>query len=450
MTSAEFSYLASIGYAGSVSDKRNAYYNDMILYGADRSIVPSGDKVVAVSTSGSDAASARFLGLPFLTVDAAALTLVGTNGGKLKVGKGTFNFSGITTRTGRSIEGMGRNATVLNYTGVGTAIGSETPNTRTYGIFIAHMTVQTSTGAVGLDLASVSSSGIHEVTFNGFSDAGVRYRSPINGGCVYNNAYGVTVVGAGSGSSSIGFDAAASGSNTNGHYGCGSRSNQIGVRITDANHFNWFGGAIESNNHGTVIESTTIALADNATFDGVRFENNVTSNWKIGETTGLNVRNTWLVHLSIVTSPGGDVELGDRIHRHTSQGIAESSAAPASSSGTYRFERTVSGGSELPNFVVADTVSSNGTPVTLQVNTERTAGYFFRGTRAGTNYFDIDASGNIRQSQGSYIEMKERATDPAAPAADMARLYARDNGSGKTQLCVRFPTGAIQVIATEP
>ncbi len=30
MTSAEFSYLASIGYAGSVSDKRNAYYNDLI------------------------------------------------------------------------------------------------------------------------------------------------------------------------------------------------------------------------------------------------------------------------------------------------------------------------------------------------------------------------------------------------------------------------------------
>lgn len=30
MTSAEFSYLASIGYAGSVSDKRNAYFNDLI------------------------------------------------------------------------------------------------------------------------------------------------------------------------------------------------------------------------------------------------------------------------------------------------------------------------------------------------------------------------------------------------------------------------------------
>ncbi len=43
----------------------------------------------------------------------------------------------------------------------------------------------------------------------------------------------------------------------------------------------------------------------------------------------------------------------------------------------------------------------------------------------------------------------ERA-DPAATAANQAVVYARDNGSGKTQLCVRFNTGAVQVLATEP
>lgn len=49
----------------------------------------------------------------------------------------------------------------------------------------------------------------------------------------------------------------------------------------------------------------------------------------------------------------------------------------------------------------------------------------------------------------SAFEFPEIA-DPAAPAANKARLYTRDNGSGKTQLCVRFPTGAVQVLATEP
>ncbi|MEX0626924.1 MAG: hypothetical protein WD402_10285 [Chloroflexota bacterium] len=39
---------------------------------------------------------------------------------------------------------------------------------------------------------------------------------------------------------------------------------------------------------------------------------------------------------------------------------------------------------------------------------------------------------------------------PVAPLANRARLFARDNGAGKTQLCVRFNTGAVQVIATQP
>jgi hypothetical protein len=49
-----------------------------------------------------------------------------------------------------------------------------------------------------------------------------------------------------------------------------------------------------------------------------------------------------------------------------------------------------------------------------------------------------------------HIEITEWGSDPLAPAADRVRLFARDNGSGKTQLCARFATGAVQVIATEP
>jgi hypothetical protein len=48
-----------------------------------------------------------------------------------------------------------------------------------------------------------------------------------------------------------------------------------------------------------------------------------------------------------------------------------------------------------------------------------------------------------------FHEMPEIAT-PSAPNASRARLFVRDNGTGKTQLCVRFNTGAIQVLATQP
>lgn len=41
-------------------------------------------------------------------------------------------------------------------------------------------------------------------------------------------------------------------------------------------------------------------------------------------------------------------------------------------------------------------------------------------------------------------------SDPAAPASNTCLVYAKDNGAGKTQFVVRFPTGAVQVLATEP
>ena len=47
-----------------------------------------------------------------------------------------------------------------------------------------------------------------------------------------------------------------------------------------------------------------------------------------------------------------------------------------------------------------------------------------------------------------YHELVEVST-PSAPASNHARLFVRDNGSGKTQLCVRFPTGAVKVLATQ-
>jgi hypothetical protein len=48
-----------------------------------------------------------------------------------------------------------------------------------------------------------------------------------------------------------------------------------------------------------------------------------------------------------------------------------------------------------------------------------------------------------------YQEMAEIST-PTAPGANKARLFVRDNGSGKTQLCVRFNTGGVLVIKTQP
>lgn len=85
----------------------------------------------------------------------------------------------------------------------------------------------------------------------------------------------------------------------------------------------------------------------------------------------------------------------------------------------------------------------------------------------GTNAPDVDvqrSAANVLQlgtgdafhvgaatdAGGNYVQFFEQTADPAAGATNTARLFAKDNGSGKTQLVVRFPSGVVQVIATEP
>lgn len=56
--------------------------------------------------------------------------------------------------------------------------------------------------------------------------------------------------------------------------------------------------------------------------------------------------------------------------------------------------------------------------------------------------------GNFLLNAG-YIELSE-ITAPANADANKGRLYLEDNGAGKTRLVIIFPSGAGQVIATEP
>ncbi len=67
---------------------------------------------------------------------------------------------------------------------------------------------------------------------------------------------------------------------------------------------------------------------------------------------------------------------------------------------------------------------------------------------SGTAGFSDAVTFSSTAKSSSYFDLEE-ISDPSNPPADTARIYARDNGSGKTQLCVIFPTGSALVIATE-
>lgn len=66
--------------------------------------------------------------------------------------------------------------------------------------------------------------------------------------------------------------------------------------------------------------------------------------------------------------------------------------------------------------------------------------------RAAASILGLKASS---ATDGAALELHEM-TAPSAPSTNRARLYAEDNGSGKTRLMVRFPSGAAQQIAIEP
>jgi hypothetical protein len=93
----------------------------------------------------------------------------------------------------------------------------------------------------------------------------------------------------------------------------------------------------------------------------------------------------------------------------------------------------------------ADTIRTSDT---IQISTgaklltDRIDGY-------GGNNVNINGAWTFINNAAAYCQFIEQ-TDPAAPADVNVRLYAKDAGAGKTALVARFPTGAVQTIATEP
>lgn len=69
-------------------------------------------------------------------------------------------------------------------------------------------------------------------------------------------------------------------------------------------------------------------------------------------------------------------------------------------------------------------------------------------SRPVANLLQLAQDDNFSLVRG-YVQGFEQ-TAPAAPAADGYRLFAQDNGGGKTQLMVLFSSGAAQQVAIQP
>lgn len=65
-------------------------------------------------------------------------------------------------------------------------------------------------------------------------------------------------------------------------------------------------------------------------------------------------------------------------------------------------------------------------------------------------WFSLGGRLLLSSAHGGFMEMKEQSAPPARPSSKSVRLFAQDNGSGKTQLVAMFGTGAYVPLATQP
>ena len=101
-------------------------------------------------------------------------------------------------------------------------------------------------------------------------------------------------------------------------------------------------------------------------------------------------------------------------------------------------------------FRVEAQAAGTGTLRPMEIN----AGTYLNLNVGGVNRFGCGGATNIsyapiQMSAAQYVQFEEGSA-PAAPSTNQVRIYAEDNGAGKTRLMARFATGAAQQIAIEP
>lgn len=85
----------------------------------------------------------------------------------------------------------------------------------------------------------------------------------------------------------------------------------------------------------------------------------------------------------------------------------------------------------------------------LEINRRmRSLWVLLRGVRRDNDSRDLVVGDPLRSDVG-FVLVKQGAT-PTTPPAGQAVLFLRDNGAGKMQLAIVYPSGAVVTLSTEP
>lgn len=189
---------------------------------------------------------------------------------------GSFRHGSLTLPTRVTIKGANRGKTILSFIGSGTAFVNATPGVRIYDIYMSDLVLLTSTGAIGFDLDSVSTSIFTNMTVTGFSDSGVYIHSAVSGGSVYNRFNNVTAS-----TCATGFKLRATSSNANVWHGCRALNCSVaGWDLRDSNDNTVEASQAETCGTGFYVDGTTLGGCDSTRIRDCRVENC---------TTGVNI-----------------------------------------------------------------------------------------------------------------------------------------------------------------
>lgn len=368
-----------------------------------------------------------------------ALSVQANGGPVIRLPPGTARFStsqNIPTHGG--IVGAGKERTILKYTGSSQAFKQSTPSSRIYELHLADFSLyDIGTGTVGLDLESVSTSNFERMWIDGFT-TGVRIHSPTSGYAVYNRFTDVTT---NSGATTKGF--VLSGTSTNAHTFFACRANfssataTYGWEITDGNGNQIIACHPEGGLTGVHITATGAGLAGGNIIALCRFES-FTNGVNIASA---NVEHTRVLqnHYTIVTNPVVDSGTRSMIDDPVSALMTRTfpSTLAASANGTMRFVRDADGGSSLPFVVFRDSASGSGTPITIQAETERATGSFFRGRRSSTTYYDVMADGTVKVLSTGILRAAGSGSPESVLTAPVGSTYQRTDGGAGTCFYVK-------------
>lgn len=342
--------------------------------------------------------------------------------------------SGLTLKNGVILVGNGEIGTEIRYYGSGSAISSITPSTRIYNTGISYMTIKNSggSGSIGLDLSSVNTSAFAQLSIEQFPTA-VKIYSPSSGYAVYNRFYNVTA----NATTSKGFWITGTSSNANTFWACrynssSSTSVGYGFLIENSNGNQIF--ACQADMAGTIDYFARITStlgpggADGNVFWGNRIEGFTPANTNNGFLIGADVRYTVIGgnYYSSIDKPLEDLGTGTVMldPSWTTPGISGYFPTATVVGGQIVYLRDQSGGTYNPFMVLNDSNSSTGTPVTLQLITQRGTGQSLQVLRQG----NTSSISNITQANPCVI------TTSGSHGITIGSKVALSGISGMTQL----------------